>query len=125
MIKLKLTLLSLLLFNKPKPVYYIIVGDITCKACVIQLHMYYSKKVKSLALLIGIEDKNNLLLNGMKENYFRQELPKANFVFLNNTAIFNKTEKYPFILKIAGKDTLKLPYDSVFIGEYLNARNLK
>ena len=113
-------------FNADKEKSYVIVaGDITCKACVIQLHNYLSKKIKKENLAVGLKNKGNIILNESGPNYYKKDLPKARFIFLDKESLFPKKEKYPYLLIVLKNDTLKIPYDSLFIGDDLNTRFLK
>lgn len=126
MLKLVIIFLILILSGPSREKKYIIVaGEITCKACVIQLHNYLQKKIRKQNLTISLRDKGNIILNEMSLSYFRQELPKAQFVFLNKASLFPNKEKYPYLLSIVKQDTLKLPYDSLFYDEDLNTRHLR
>lgn len=110
--------------SNPEKRYLIVAGDISCKACVIELHTYLSKKTKKENLSIGLRDKGQLILNESALNYYQREIPSAQFQFLTTRPYFIGKEKYPYLLIITGKDTLKLPYDSLFVGEELNTKQL-
>jgi hypothetical protein len=105
--------------------YLIVAGDITCKACVIELHGYLEKRTKKNNLSIAFRNKGNIILNESGLNYFRKELPKANFIFLDNMSFFPDKERYPYLLSISKNDTLKIPYDSLFFENGLNTKHLR
>ncbi|PBQ32584.1 hypothetical protein CNR22_12645 [Sphingobacteriaceae bacterium] len=114
-------ILSLVTTNRNKQ-YVIITGDISCKACVIQLHNHLSRKIKKDKLCIALRDRGNIILNESASAYFKHDLPLARYILLNNETLFPLKEKYPYLLSILGKDTLKISYDSLFTenGLYLN-----
>lgn len=122
--KLIIILLLLLLPYKPKPQYLVIIGDITCKACVLDAENYLKTRIKKDKLVLCFRDRKNIISNQLVLGYYKNELPKANFLFLKDSTLFLVKERYPYLLKIDGKDTLKMPYDSLFIGEYLNTSYL-
>lgn len=104
--------------------YVLVAGDITCKACVIELHNYLAKKNKKAGLEIALQDKGHVILNESSLRYFQKELPSSKIVFVSNVLLFPKKERYPYLLKINKRDTLKISYDSLFINEVLNVRHL-
>jgi len=120
----RLIIFSFLILNNPKPIYVILVGDISCKSCVLELYAYLIKKTKNDKITIATRDKKNIFLNDNKIAYFKKELTKANFLILDAPRLFPEHEKYPYLLKITGRDTLKFLYDSLFVGENLNVRHL-
>jgi hypothetical protein len=105
--------------------YIIVAGDISCKACVIELHHYLYKNVKKEKLSVAFRDKGSVILNAAGPAYFKEELPKAHYIFLDNALLFPAREKYPYLLKIVGSDTLKMPYDSLFLADGLNTKYLR
>lgn len=116
----KLLLLSLMLLGSgPKPRYLILVGDISCKSCVIQLHTHFITNLRSRSTVIGLKDRQSVILNEMAMDYYKTELPDANFVLINDTTLF-KLDKYPCVLKIQKHDTLLLTYAQLFFGDALN-----
>lgn len=124
MVKLIITSIMLLFAISPKEKKYIIMaGDITCKACVIQIHQYLSGRTKTGKLLIGLRNKGNLILNESSVNYYRNELPKSSFIFFDGEVLFPRKERYPYVLRIDNSDTLKIPYDSLFSGK--NSQDLQ
>ena len=123
--KIIVIVLSLLFASSPKEKRYIIVvGDISCKACVIQLHNYLHKRVKKENLSVAFRDKGYFVLNESSINYYKSELQKARFVFLKQLSFFPAKEKFPYLLRVLNNDTVKIPYDSLFIGESLNLKYL-
>lgn len=104
--------------------YLLVAGDITCKACVIELHTYLEKKTKKAGLEIALQDKGHFILNESSLSYFQKELPSSKIVFLSNALLFPKKEKYPYLLKINKGDTIKVSYDSLFVDDVLNVRHL-
>jgi hypothetical protein len=128
MYKLFIIFFSLIfLISKTEKKYVIVAGDITCKACVIQLHAYLYKTTKKHNLLLALRNKGNIILNESGVNYFQKEIPNAEFIFLDKESFFPKKEKYPYLLIVLKKDTVKMPYDSLFYGEagHLNIKHLK
>lgn len=123
----KLTILCLLFIlpqSSPQKKYVLIAGDITCKACVIELHNYLEKRTKKGTLEIALQDKGHFILNESSQQYFQKELPHSKIVLLKNVLLFPKKEKYPYLLKINKRDTVKVSYDSLFINDVLNFRHL-
>ena len=118
-------LCALFFLSKESKRYVIVAGDITCKACVIQLHDYLSKKVKKDRLTIGLRDKGNIIMNESGPDYYKKELPKASYIFLTQQSFFPPKERYPYLFIITKNDTLKIPYDSLFIAEGLNTSHLR
>lgn len=116
---------SLLLGSEKNKTYLIVSGDLTCKACVIQLHNYLSRKVKKKSLFILLEDKGNFLLNQTSSTYLKSELPAAIFIFSNKKELFPSRKKYPYLIRIYKGDTTKIIYDSLFTEENLNTRQLE
>jgi hypothetical protein len=124
MAALKISFFILVFFiQSPKhPKYLIVIGDLTCKSCVVQLHNFLSSKVKKSHLSIGFKNRNNFFSSESTMGYYHKELPKAKYLMLNNDSYFPAKERYPYVLKITGKDTIKTGYDSLFFGEYLNVK---
>lgn len=104
--------------------YVVVAGDITCKACVIELHNYLEKRTKKGTLEIALQDKGHFIPNESSRQYFQKELPSSKIVFSSNRLLFPKKERYPYLLKINQGDTTKVPYDSLFINDVLNIRHL-
>lgn len=104
--------------------YILVAGDVTCKACVIELHNHFEKRTKKGTLEIALQDKGYFVLNESYQQYFQKELPRSKIVFLNNVLLFPKKERYPYLLKINKGDTVKVSYDSLFINDILNVRSL-
>ena len=111
-------------FIKPIPNYLIVTGDITCKSCVIQLYEHLVTMSKNDKITIGVRDKESIILNDNTINYFQKELPTARFVIIRAKSLFREREKYPYLLKVLAIDTLKIPYDSLFVGDYLRINSL-
>jgi hypothetical protein len=105
--------------------YFIVVGDITCKACVIQLHHYLDKRVGKKELLIALRNKGHFILNESSTSYYKAELPKAVFTFFDKEYYFPAKERYPYLIRVCRRDSVKTPYDSLFTGENLNLRHLE
>ncbi len=118
-------LVSLPFFQSKETKYMIVAGDITCKSCVIELHAYLNKKTKKENLSIALRDKGYLILNESSLNYYQREIPRAQFQFLTSERFFKGKEKYPYLFIITGKDSLKLPYDSLYAGDQLRIKHLK
>jgi hypothetical protein len=102
-----------------------VAGDITCKACVIQLYTYLESKGTKDEVWIALRDKGNIILNESSLNYLKSQLPQAQFTFLSAESFFPRQEKYPYLLIVNKSDSVKIGYDSLFIGEHLNLRYLK
>jgi hypothetical protein len=120
----KLLLIFLVFFHKPRLEYVVVVGDLTCKACVVELHEYLSEKVKGAKIKIVVKKHQSIVGNDLIISYYKKEIPNANFVVTNKAELFSQRERYPYLLKINHTDTLKLPFDSLFSDNGLNFRHL-
>lgn len=127
LVKLYIMLLSSVFFlvAPTKKKYILVTGDITCKACVIEIHSHLSKRNKKKNICIALKDKGHLISNETGLSYYRSELPKANFIFLQQESFFPKKEKFPYVLTIVNADTVKIPYDSLYARDILNTALLK
>lgn len=119
---MRLILFSLLLLNfRSKPKYVIVVGDICCKSCVVQLYKHLNSRLhSSSSITIGVKNHNNIIVNEMATSYYKTELPDANFALLSNATLFT-VKKYPYLVKIQKNDTVVTHYDQLFIGDNVNA----
>lgn len=121
----RVILIVFLIFIKPKPRYVIVVGDITCKSCVIDLHKYLRSKTKNSYINIVTSDKGSIVANDLTINYLKNEIPSANFKIIDLPQMFAERQHYPYLIRIVNNDSLKFPYDSLFMGEDLNKKYLR